>query len=381
MVFYTVANIAQFERRQVSERVSANFQARAARGLYNGGVLPLGYKLIPEKPGYLETDEEMTETVRMAFKAFLQEETLSRAAKWLNANGYRVKREAKESKATWPAIVDEDIFNRVQKHLRENHCRKKPESEHRYPYQLTGLVNCSACGERMIGKSAHGRNGKIGYYEHGWSTRRQACLVKPVFDCKPFRLQAKKLEPAVWDVVLNYLKNPKAAHAMIQTAESLHKEKSKSSESKKLQEKVRSLEGQLEVLSEHLAQLPKTISPGPIFKQMEKIEALKAEEQIRLFQFQRTEGIQLAATPLADYDDLLRTLAELANSPKGQSARGKIIRTLVQRIEITPEGFKLHLHVGKDYIEGELAKAGSPLLKKKMFGGSNSLQNGGPTRT
>jgi site-specific DNA recombinase len=43
MVLYTVANIAQFERRQVSERVSANIQARAARGLYNGGCVPLGY--------------------------------------------------------------------------------------------------------------------------------------------------------------------------------------------------------------------------------------------------------------------------------------------------------------------------------------------------
>lgn len=33
MVLYSIANIAQFERKQVSERVKANFAARAGRGL------------------------------------------------------------------------------------------------------------------------------------------------------------------------------------------------------------------------------------------------------------------------------------------------------------------------------------------------------------
>ncbi|MEC7277971.1 MAG: recombinase family protein [Bdellovibrionota bacterium] len=43
MVLYSIANIAQFERRQVSERVSANMSSRASRGLFNGGTVPFGY--------------------------------------------------------------------------------------------------------------------------------------------------------------------------------------------------------------------------------------------------------------------------------------------------------------------------------------------------
>ena len=35
MVLFSMANLAQFERRQVSERVSLNMNARAKRGLYN----------------------------------------------------------------------------------------------------------------------------------------------------------------------------------------------------------------------------------------------------------------------------------------------------------------------------------------------------------
>jgi ribosomal protein S19 len=81
--------------------------------------------------------------------------------------------------------------------------------------------------------------------------------------------------------------------------------------------------------------------------------------------------------PLKDYRALLEALQKLANAP-GDSTRGKVIRTLVHRIEITPEGFRLHFHVGRDYVEGELSRSeGSPIAKKLMFGGSNTLTFGG----
>jgi len=94
MVLYSLANIAQFERKQVSERVSANFRARAERGLYNGGVLPIGYKLIPSQPGFLAVDEPQAELVKQCFRTFLDQGSLSQAAKWLNANGFTIRRES-----------------------------------------------------------------------------------------------------------------------------------------------------------------------------------------------------------------------------------------------------------------------------------------------
>jgi DNA invertase Pin-like site-specific DNA recombinase len=67
MVIYTIANIAQFERRQTSERISANFQARAQRGLSNGGTIPLGYRMKPGQKGYLEIVEDNARIVREVF--------------------------------------------------------------------------------------------------------------------------------------------------------------------------------------------------------------------------------------------------------------------------------------------------------------------------
>jgi hypothetical protein len=92
LVLFQMMNLAQFERRQTSERVEANIAARAQRGLYNGGMVPLGFKTIVDKPGYLAIDEEMADTVRTAFSAFLREGSLAHAARWINDQGYAIKR-------------------------------------------------------------------------------------------------------------------------------------------------------------------------------------------------------------------------------------------------------------------------------------------------
>ncbi len=57
MMLYSLANFSQYERRQTSERVSANMEARARRGLWNGGVVPMGYEPDPENRGSLRIVE------------------------------------------------------------------------------------------------------------------------------------------------------------------------------------------------------------------------------------------------------------------------------------------------------------------------------------
>lgn len=134
--------------------------------------------------------------------------------------------------------------------------KRKPETEQRYPFALTGFISCSTCGERLVGKSAHGNGGKVPYYEHGWAVSRQSCLVKKCFDCTPFRIQAKKIEPAVWEAVQKLLADPEFAERIIKKAHGLHENRTQNSEAKRIRDKINSLKGQLEVLAERLAELP-----------------------------------------------------------------------------------------------------------------------------
>ena len=194
MMLYNMANLAQFERRLTSERIVSSRQDRAARGLFNGGIIPLGYQSVIGKPGYLEANPEEVKTIQEAFKALLREQSISKAARWLNDSGfsptrlikgggnkarighftvgnlrcilvnkfytgileYKKGNEILSAKAVWPALVDKTTFSEVQKVIKSNYRRKKPASSSRYPYTLSGLVFCAKCGDVMCGKSAHG---------------------------------------------------------------------------------------------------------------------------------------------------------------------------------------------------------------------------------
>ena len=246
MVMYMLANIAQFERKQTGERVTANLRIRAKRGLYNGGPIPLGYKRNPERPGFLEIDEKEVETVRAAFDYFLKYEGLSKTAKELNKDGVSVSKHKKgggksrlgfftvdvlrkilkqkayigvrdyidgskriDVKAVWKPIIDTGKFARVQEMLKENHSSKKPFSYKKtFPYILTGIASCQTCGDPMCGASAHGKYKKYAYYLHGWASKKCSTLIKPAFKCNPHRVSASKLEEAVLKIFARWWKTP-----------------------------------------------------------------------------------------------------------------------------------------------------------------------------
>ena len=421
MVMLLMANLAQFERRQVSERVAANFQARAERGLYNGGVVPVGYKLIPEKPGYLAIDEEQAKTASEAFKAFLREGTLSAAARWLNENGhwlrkrtegggskprngyftfqnlykllkspayiglkrFKAKGEWKEVKAVWEPITDERTFYKVQALLKKNCGAKKAKSPNRYPFLLTGLVFCKACGESMTGKSAHGNGGKIPYYDHSSLHRRFQCTTEKPAPCGPNRVQAAKLEPAIWEEIERLLKNPFLGKRLIQDANAVHTQAQKSSELHQLRGKIHGLKLRIEGLAERLSELPKTVSAAPIYAQMEKLEGEKARAVMRLSQCEAGSDTHDEPVELSEYREFLKSLNQLARDEKATDSRCKIVQALIHRIEITSEGYEVKFHAGKQYVEGGLAEAGPPSSGAEAgkgllsLNGSNSLTNGG----
>ncbi len=389
MVLFTVANIAQFERRQISERVAANFNARAQRGLFNGGSIPFGYKRIEGKTGYLEIDEDARPVVHAAFKAFLREGSLMPAAKWLNEQGfrwkkereggglrtrlgfftvtnlkmmlknkfyigvkvYRNKTEKKETEAVWPAIVDPELFAQVNDLLSKNFRRKKDAMQDRYPYQLVGLISCKACGDRMVGKSAHGNGGKIGYYEHAWSTMKGSYVPGLKHQCQPYRVLAKQLEPAVWNEVSKLFEKESFAAEILKAAKRSHDLNPESREVEKCNQTVFSVDRQLELMAERLSSLPETISPTPIYKQMEKLEGHKKEAQARLASLQATGATRDEPVEMRDFTRFLAAVKGFLRSDDSVKMRMKIIRLLVRKVLITTEGCEIYFKVGQTFVQ------------------------------
>ena len=448
MVLYTIANIAQFERRQTAERISANFASRASRGLYNGGPIPIGFRIDPDKKGHLLLDPEESALVKRVFDVFLEKKTLAETAKTLNESGdqfskykhggkprlgiftieniqhvlrnksylgirvYRSQGKKAECKAVWPAIIERDSFDLVQEILDKNHGRYKPHSEKRYPYLLSGLLYCGTCGDVMAGKSAHGNGGKIPFYDHGWSMRKQSGLVKKVFQCQSLmRVGGRKIEPLVWAKVRELLSSPEICADLVSEARGIYETKSEQPEEDRLRLKIQSSKIQLEALAERLAQLPPSVSPTPVFSQMEKIEALRAETEERLRELERKNGRGSdAERPVSEevYGEFAKGIASLLPESPEQDPEfcRDLVGRIVQRVEVLPDGVAVHYYAGKEHLGRRLAQApvggagvasekmrldGEILadsegngdfrpqkLKKVLERGSSTLTNGGP---
>ena len=420
MVLYTIANIAQFERRQVSERVSANIKARAKRGLYNGGSVPLGYKL-GEKKGYLEIDEEMAKLVQLSFTTFLEKETLSQTARYLNDQGYKIRRWKQgggrfkrlshfsvdnlhkilknkayvgikfykddesqgEAKAVWEPIVDVDIFNRVQKKLKDNYRKKKPSSKNRYPYLLSGIVYCKVCGDVMCGKSAHGNGGKIGYYEHSWATKRNSTLSKKTFRCAGVqRVLAKKLEPLVTEKVEELLFSEKLITRLFGGINQRLEKARNNCERDSIKAQIYGINSQVDALTERLAELPKELSASSIYKQMNTLEDRKLELANKLEKVVNSSHTDFIAG-LKEYNDFVKNIRKLWLTASSD-LKSRIIKRLIHKVEVGTNSVVIHYNVDKRNIALETKK---PSKKEGFFKnsnffnlkGSNSLTFGAPT--
>lgn len=394
LVMTIMATLAEFERKQTAERISNSFHERAKRGLYNGGAVPLGYRIDPDRPGCLLVVPEEAELIRKVFETFLREETLPATAKRLNNEsivfpravrasggirghiwrmgmlrqilhhkgyiGVRVYRDKNgnvhETNAAWEPIIDAETFGRTNRLLAKNHRHKRTHTN-RYPYTLSGALFCQICGHRLSGKSAHGRNGKVAYYAHSYNEKVQANIHKRIKICdgELHRLQAIKIEPLIWKDVKNFLTGSLAKELLAQAKARTSATSTDQSKRERLEASATKVETQIEALAERIAELPKGIDPKSLYKQLERLQANK--ETIV------TDLVALASQTSAPHDAVisLENLEMFTNGLREQLKQGDtnpelqaaVIRKIVERIELLPDGYEISFHIGQNHYQAE----------------------------
>jgi hypothetical protein len=258
---------------------------RAARGLFNGGRIPVGYRLDPQKSGHFIIDEQMANVVRHAFPA--------------------------------------------------------------------------TCRDKMPGKSAHGRGGKIAYYEHSWASKRASTMSKEILKCAPHRVLARRLEPLVWEIVRNLLTWPEYASAVVEEARQIHRQRLESPERDRLKKRLSGLKSQLETLAERLSTIPKGVPTGPIFEQMKKLDEAREETENLLVNVEGVrEGVLELPAQLEDYQSLLSAIRGIEamdpEQPEQRELCRKIIHRLVHKIEIMPDHARIHIYAGQEYVQSQV---------------------------
>ena len=183
LMLNVLLSFAQFEREIISERTRDKIAATRRKGKWSGGMPMLGYD-VAVRGGRLLVNQDEAHRVRGIFELYLDLQSLIETAKELDQRGWTTKRWVTKKgherggkpwgknslfklltnriylgKITYkdevyegehPAIVDEEIFGRVQRLLKRNGRSGGKHVRNRFGSLLKGLIRCVPCECGMV---------------------------------------------------------------------------------------------------------------------------------------------------------------------------------------------------------------------------------------
>lgn len=194
---------AEYYSADLSEKVVRGMTENALKSKYNGGTRPIGYLIDSDQ--YFQLDPLTALFVREAFQRYDEGATMTAVRDWLNEQGVKNTRGQKMTynsvqhllnnrryigEYTYrdivvpdgiPAIVPQDLFDRVQEKLAKN---KKAPARHKAEddYLLTTKLFCGYCGAYLCGESGTSHTGNVHHYYKCVSVKkkRTECHKKSV---------------------------------------------------------------------------------------------------------------------------------------------------------------------------------------------------------
>ena len=193
---------AEYYSADLSEKVVRGMTENALKGIYNGGTIPFGYMI--DETRHYQPDPLLAPYVEQTFQKYADGATMTDLRDWLKAHNIKNSMGGEMSYNTIqrmlsnrryigelrlrdvvqpnaiPALVSEELFNKVQKKLAKN---KKAPARHKAEeiYLLTTKLYCGKCGALMFGESGVSHTGKMyTYYKCAAAKKKKTCDKKAV---------------------------------------------------------------------------------------------------------------------------------------------------------------------------------------------------------
>ena len=187
MVESMLIGMAEYYSAELALKVARGERENALQCKYNGGVVPLGFTIGKEDRLY-HIDPETAPIVQEIFTRYADGEPAEKIAASLNERGLRTRTGKPFVKNSFfqifrnrryigeyrykdivtpggiPAIVDEDLFNRVQQRFEQNKIAHGRPAKEDVSYLLTTKLFCGKCGTLMGGESGTSHMGNTYYY-------------------------------------------------------------------------------------------------------------------------------------------------------------------------------------------------------------------------
>lgn len=252
LMLNVLLSFAQFEREMIADRTRDKVAAARRRGKWTGGFQVLGYDVHPDG-GRLVVNEDEAAIVRQVFTLYLDLGSIQATTEELNRRGWRTKswttrkgvfhegvpftkntvnhmlsnplyvgrtRLHRESfEGEHDAIVDQDLFDRVQAQLAAQARTGGAVAKNRYGHLLRGRLHCAACGCAMTPSATRKGRRVYRYYvcnhatKTGWG------------NCPCPSLPAKAIEAAVVARIKAIGRDPELVATTLDAAKQLQRER------------------------------------------------------------------------------------------------------------------------------------------------------------
>ena len=193
--------IAEFHSINHAQNVTRGMKLNAEKGLYNGGIVPLGYYI--DKEQHFQIDGQQAQTVNAIFEMYVKGSTMKGIIQHLNRLQVKTSRGNEFNKNSirrilmnkryighyifkdydvpdsLPRIVSDELFNKAQSKLEKN--KKTPaRAKAKATYLLTTKLFCGTCNSVMVGVSGTGKMGKPYFYYACTKRENKACKRKGI---------------------------------------------------------------------------------------------------------------------------------------------------------------------------------------------------------
>lgn len=342
--------MAEYYSLQLSTNVTRGKLESAKKLQCVGGTRPLGYGVDRDTKRYT-LDPQTAPIVRQIFERYAKGETETEIITWLNEQGIRTTKKkpfSKSSLATLlhnekyigiytykdavrvedgiPAIIDKDLFERVQELMKVN--RRAPS--HTWTHQdyiLTDKLFCGKCGEPMVGESGYSKTGaKYSYYSCMGHRKKKNCDKRPV--------RQDWIEKRVLDAVRNLLADEELLDFIADKTYEYYVAANGNDDQKSV------LEKELDNVNTMIDRLIKAIEAG-VFNdrmkdRMDELNAQKAQITTSLSELELSSGFKLTRDHIAFFLRKFRD-ADLTD----RAAQKRLIQTFVNAVFVYDDKLKL----------------------------------------
>lgn len=331
--------MAEYYSANLSQNIKRGMRESYLKGMYAGGQVPFGYKLVE---GKLLQDEINAPIARHIFEEYaggtpkkvILDELRAQGVKsprgyplgassftdLLNNTAYygKVTRVGIDVDCVPDPIISKELFDRAQMRV-QAHKQAPAAAKARVNYLLQGKIFCGLCGGTVAGESGKGRQGGVyNYYSCHNRKKLHACGKK--------NEKKDDVETVVVREAIHFISNPENLDKAAKGVLAEYEKEFGQAHIKELEKKKDRLEADLNNVVEAIAKTPGS-GQARLIEKLNKLEAEKTDVEIDVAKLKIAQDIRLTE------DEIKAWLKQFAvGDPNDPDFRKWIIDTLVNAV-------------------------------------------------